>query len=64
MTLAYGCQLHVFFCEDGDVFCRITVGSCQDIGEATVEIFVGEISETFSSFFCCIRFLKWIVFQP
>lgn len=48
MTLAYGCQLHVFFCED--VFCRITVGSCQDIGEATIERFVGEMAETFSSF--------------
>ncbi|XP_016391713.1 uncharacterized protein LOC107726583 [Sinocyclocheilus rhinocerous] len=34
----------------------MTVGSCQDIGEATVESFVGKIAETFSSFYCCIRY--------
>lgn len=45
-------------------FCRITVGSYQDIGKATVESFVGEIAETFNSFYCCIGFVKWIVFQP
>lgn len=45
-------------------FCRITVGSCPDIGEATVESFVGEIVETIGSFYCCIRFVKWIIFQP
>lgn len=60
MTFAYGCQLHVVFSEDDDVFCRITVGSRQ----ATVESFVGEIAETFSSFYCCVRYLKWIIFQP
>ncbi len=50
MTLAYGFQLHVFFCEDGDVFCRITVGSCQDIGEAAVESFVGRLLKHSAAF--------------